>query len=219
MPSVEEIIAHSDDTPPAGAPDPFVVKKPIVPIAIAEYDPEWPHVFADLAVRIRGALGTRAIRVEHTGSTSVPGLPAKPIIDIDLMVADPNAESAWLPALEAAGFVLTVREPWWQAHRCLSGGILADGSPAPAASIGADVAQNCNVHVFGPNAAEPIRHIVFRDWLRTNDADRELYARTKREAARVATEQGERVMQYNARKQDVIREIYCRAFRAAGLLG
>ena len=72
-----------------------------------------------MKVRIRNALGELALEVEHVGSTSVPGLPAKPIIDIDLIVPDSGDEASWLPPLERAGFVLKVREPWWYEHRCL----------------------------------------------------------------------------------------------------
>ena len=76
----------------------------------------------------------------------------------------------------------------------------------------------CNLHVFGFDSPEPVRHRIFRDWLRGNPADRERYAATKRQAASVANTAGGHVMQYSARKQEVIQEIYDRAFVAAGLL-
>jgi len=131
----------------------------------------------------------------------VAGLPAKPIIDISLIVADSADEAAYLPDLERAGFTLVVREPWWQEHRCLT-----------------HDAPKCNLHVFGPDAAEPVRHRMFREWLLAHPDDLVLYRDTKRLAASAANAAGEHVMQYNARKQQVIREIYDRAFRAAGLL-
>jgi len=76
----------------------------------------------------------------------------------------------------------------------------------------------CNLHVFGFDSPEPLRHRIFRDWLRGNSEERDRYAAAKRQAASAANAGGEHVMQYNARKQRVIREIYQRAFAAAGLL-
>ena len=135
------------------------------------------------------------------GSTSVPGLAAKPVIDIDLTVADPGRERDYLPALETIGFRLTIREPWRHGHRAL-----VTDQP------------RCNLHVFGFDSPEPVRHRIFRDWLRGNPEERDRYAATKHQAASEANAGGEHVMQYNARKQQVIREIYHRAFAAAGLL-
>ena len=132
----------------------------------------------------------------------MPGLPAKPVIDLDVTVADPADEAHWLPPLEDAGLVLTVREPWWHGHRCLRG-----------------TAPRVNVHVFGPDSPELVKHIVFRNWLRQDAGDRELYAAAKRVAAGSGSGDGMMLMEdYNARKQAVIREIYGRAFRAAGFL-
>lgn len=196
----EEITTFSDAPAPPGC-SPWVVEPRVEQIEIVAPDPRWPERARALIGRIRDALGDRALAVDHVGSTSVPGLPAKPIIDIDLTVADSADEEAWLPALEAAGFVLTVREPWWHEHRCLK--------PSQGGA---------NVHVFSPGAPELVRHGIFRDWLREDEADRRLYADAKRHAASEATAQGELMMDYNARKAAVIREIYQRAFRAAGLL-
>jgi GrpB-like predicted nucleotidyltransferase (UPF0157 family) len=135
------------------------------------------------------------------GSTSVPGLAAKPVIDIDLTVADPGHEQDYVPPLETIGLRLVIREPWWYGHR-----LLRTDEPA------------CNLHVFGPDSPELVRHRIFRDWLRGNPAERDRYAAVKRRAASAANARGEHVMQYNARKEQVIREIYHRAFVAAGLL-
>jgi GrpB-like predicted nucleotidyltransferase (UPF0157 family) len=201
MPSRVEIISFDDSPPPPGA-DPWVAGAARASgITITEPDPEWPQHYAELAGRIRGALGWRALHLEHVGSTSVPGLPAKPIIDIDLIVADPGREQDYVPALEAAGFTLVIREPWWYGHRALT----ADK-------------PHCNLHVFGFDSPEPARHRIFRDWLRGNPGDRDRYADIKRQAASEANARGEHVMQYNARKEQLIREIYMRAFAAAGLL-
>ena len=164
-------------------------------------DPAWPPQYEDLAGRIREALGWRVLQLEHVGSTAVPGLAAKPVIDIDLTVADPGREHDYVPALEAAGFTLVIREPWWYGHR-----VLRADDPA------------CNLHVFGFDSPELVRHRILRDWLRGNPDERDRYAAIKRQAAAAANARGEHVMQYNARKQQVLREIYRRAFIAAGLL-
>lgn len=136
------------------------------PVVLADYDPRWPDLFAREEERIRAALGDRALHVEHVGSTSVPGLPAKPIVDIVLVVADSADEGSYVPALEAAGYVLRIREPDWFEHRLFKG---------PETEIG--------LHVFSAGCAEIERMLAFRDRLRTDAADRELYLRTKRELA------------------------------------
>jgi GrpB-like predicted nucleotidyltransferase (UPF0157 family) len=201
MPSRAEIVSFDDSPPPPGA-DPWVAgAAPEKRIEIVSPDPAWPRQYDVLAARIRKALGWRALQLDHVGSTAVPGLAAKPIIDIDLTVADPGREQDYGPALETAGFQLRVREPWWHGHRMLR----ADAPP-------------CNLHVFGFDSPEPVKHRIFRDWLRGNPGDRDRYAAAKREAAAAANAGGEHVMQYNARKQQVMREIYHRAFVAAGLL-
>jgi len=192
-----------DDSPPPPGADPWVLGAvPATGIEVTDPDPGWPQQYDDLAARIREALGWRALQLEHVGSTAVPGLPAKRIIDIDLTVADPERERDYIPALEMVGFRLVIREPWWYGHRAL----VADE-------------PRCNLHVFGFDSPEPVRHRIFRDWLRGNPAERDRYAATKRQAASEANASGNHVMQYNARKQQLIREIYHRAFVAAGLLG
>lgn len=154
------------------------------PITIADYDPRWPTLFDREADRIRTALGERVIALEHVGSTSVPGLPAKPVIDIDLIVADSADEAAYVPALEDAGYRLNIREPDWYEHRCFQG---------PDIKL--------NLHVFGPGAEEHRRHLIFRDWLREHPEDRRRYAATKRELAR---RNWTYMTQYAAAKGDVV---------------
>jgi GrpB-like predicted nucleotidyltransferase (UPF0157 family) len=201
MPSPAEIVSFDDSPPPAGV-DPWLPgAAPAVGIEVTDPDPAWPRHYDELAGRIRKALDRRVLHLEHVGSTSVPGLAAKPIIDIDLTVADPGREHDYVPALERVGFKLVIREPWWYGHRAL----VADE-------------PRCNLHVFGPDSAELARHRIFRDWLRDNPDDRDRYAAIKQQAAAEANAGGEHVMQYNARKQQVIREIYHRAFVAAGLI-
>jgi GrpB-like predicted nucleotidyltransferase (UPF0157 family) len=193
--------------------NPWVIDPLPAPIHIVEYDPEWPAQAQEIGERISRVLGLRALRIEHIGSTSVPGLPAKPIIDLDLTVASPADEAGWLGRMQDAGFVLTVREPWWYEHRMLRGGLHSDDRVAPT-----DGGPAANIHVFGPDCPESMRHIVFRNWLRCSAEDRELYAATKRAAAAASCDNNELVADYNARKQAVIREIYERAFRATGFV-
>ena len=87
------------------------------PIHLAEYEPAWPQAFEREAARIRQTLGGRALLVEHAGSTSVPGLAAKPRIDVVLAVPDSADEPAYVPAMEAAAYTLRIREPDWHEHR------------------------------------------------------------------------------------------------------
>jgi GrpB-like predicted nucleotidyltransferase (UPF0157 family) len=136
------------------------------PVRLAEYDQAWPALYAREAERIRRLLGERVLRLEHVGSTAVPGLVAKPIIDVLLVVADPADEAAHVPALQGGGYVLRIREPDWHEHRMLNG---------PDTDV--------NLHVHGPASSEIPRMIGFRDRLRAHPEDREHYARAKRELA------------------------------------
>jgi GrpB-like predicted nucleotidyltransferase (UPF0157 family) len=163
------------------------------PIALADYDPDWPVLFAREAARIRAALGARAVQVEHVGSTSVPGLAAKPIIDILLAVPDSSDEPAYVPALEAAGYVLRIREPDWFEHRLFKG---------PDTDI--------NLHVFTVGAAETDRMLLFRDRLRANDADRDAYLQVKRDLAKRTWRH---VQHYADAKTPIVEQIIARATR------
>jgi GrpB-like predicted nucleotidyltransferase (UPF0157 family) len=202
MPTRAEIVSFDEDEPPAGTTPWVDGAGPTTGVDVVDPDPGWPQMYAQIAEGIRQVMGWRALQLEHVGSTSVPGLAAKPIIDIDLLVADPEREDTYVPALSAIGFRLVVREPWWYGHRCLR----------------SDDAPRSNLHVFGFDCPEPIRHRIFRDWLRGNADERDLYAAAKRRAAAETNAASGHVMEYNARKQAVVREIYTRAFRAAGLL-
>ncbi|MFL6136466.1 MAG: GrpB family protein [Frankiaceae bacterium] len=161
------------------------------PIPLAEPDPEWPRLFEREAARIRTALGGAALLVEHVGSTSVPGLVAKPIIDILLVVPDSADEPAYLPALEAAGYVLRIREPDWHEHRLLKG-----------------PDTNVNLHVLSAGSAEADRMLRFRDHLRSSPADLERYASVKRELAKRTWRH---VQHYADAKTAVVTEILQRA--------
>ena len=164
-------------------------------IRLADYDPDWPKKFEKHAKAIAGALGRSALRVEHVGSTSVPGLAAKPIIDILVVVADSADEPAYLPRLEAAGYVLRVREPEWNEHRMLR-------TPE----------QDVHVHVYTSGCAEIERVLTFRDRLRRNGDDRARYERTKRE---LAAREWPDMNAYAEAKTEVVESIIAAA-RAAG---
>jgi len=160
-------------------------------IQIVDYDSKWPQLFEREAERIQVTLGHRVLLIEHVGSTSVPGLAAKPRIDILLVVADSADEEAYVPALEAAAYILRIREPDWHEHRMLKG---------PDTDI--------NLHVFSSGCPEIDRMLHFRDWLRSNESDRRLYERTKRELARLDWKY---VQNYADAKTAVVEEILARA--------
>lgn len=163
------------------------------PIKLVPYDPEWPALFAREEGRIQAALGDRAIRLEHTGSTSVPGLAAKPCIDITMTVTDVLDEGAYAPDLARAGYRLVIREqePDWYDHRVFKG-----------------PDTNVNLHVFSAGCRELDRMVGFRDWLRTHDEDRDLYERTKRDLAR---QDWQYMQDYADAKTAVVDDIAARA--------
>ena len=161
------------------------------PITIRPYDPKWPIRYAEEETRIRAALGDRALSVEHVGSTAVPALAAKDRIDIDLIVADPADEDAYVPDLAGAGYTLRTREPHWYEHRAL----WSDS-------------HDVNMHVFGPDCDEFLRHLIFRDRLRSHPAERDLYAARKHQ---VAAEHPMSMAHYVHGKAAVIVEILRRA--------
>jgi GrpB-like predicted nucleotidyltransferase (UPF0157 family) len=133
------------------------------PVVLVDYDPAWPARFERERARILDALGGEAQEVEHIGSTAVPGLAAKPIIDILVTVVDADDETAFVPPLERAGYVLRVRE---RGHRMLR---------TPALDV--------HVHVWAQSDPEVNRYLAFRDRLRASAEDRESYQRLKRELA------------------------------------
>ena len=188
MPSAEEQLADSwvdGDRPMLTGP-----------VVLVDYDERWPQLYRREAERISGVLGDRMLLVEHVGSTSVPGLPAKPIIDIVLVVAVSADEPAYLPALQAAGYRLVIREPDWYQQRVLKG-----------------PDTNVNLHVFSAGCAEVERMLAFRDRLRAHDGDRDLYLRIKRE---LATRDWTYIQNYADAKTDVVTDILRRAGAGAG---
>jgi GrpB-like predicted nucleotidyltransferase (UPF0157 family) len=181
----EELHAAHVDQPPARLDG---------PVLLTDYDPAWPVLYAREAERVRAALGERVLFLEHVGSTSVPGLAAKPKIDMLLGVADSADEAAYVPALETAGYVLHIREPDWHEHRLFKG---------PDTDI--------NLHVFSAGHPEIARMLLFRDWLRDNETDRRFYEQIKRElAARTWTY----TQHYADAKTAVVEQIIARATAA-----
>jgi GrpB-like predicted nucleotidyltransferase (UPF0157 family) len=183
MPPTDERIraAHVGDLTPLNGP-----------IRLVDYDPRWAELFEREAARIRAVLA-EALQIEHVGSTSVPGLPAKPIVDIVLVVIDSADEAAYLPALESAGYRLHIRESDWYEHRMFKG---------PDTDI--------NLHTFSAECTEVDRMLIFRDWLREDPADRQLYARTK---SALAQKEWTFVQHYADAKSAVIDDIMTRARR------
>jgi GrpB-like predicted nucleotidyltransferase (UPF0157 family) len=160
-------------------------------IYLAPYTPDWPSQLLQHATLIREALGDKVLLLEHVGSTSVPGLAAKPIIDIVLAVVDSADESAYVPPLEEKGFVLRIREPDWFEHRMFKAPEIAG-----------------NLHVFSVGCNEIDRMITFRNWLREHDNDRLLYERIK---LHLAAQIWKDVQYYADAKTEVVREILDRA--------
>lgn len=161
-------------------------------VHLADYDPDWPVLFIQLAQDIRDSLGENTLLLEHAGSTSVPGLAAKPIIDMVLAVAASADESAYVPQLEALGYKLTIREPDWYEHRVLK-------LPEP----------KVNLHVFSAGCEEIEHMIKFRDWLRQHSDDRRLYETTKRE---LSQQTWKYIQNYADAKSAVVQEIMGRVY-------
>jgi GrpB-like predicted nucleotidyltransferase (UPF0157 family) len=160
-------------------------------IYLAPYDPGWPALYDRLAKRIREALGDTVLQLEHVGSTSVPGLSAKPIIDVLLVVADSSDEASYVKPLERIGYTLHIREPDWHQHRLLK----------PPDVKG-------NLHVFSAGCVEIERMLRFRDWLRSQPEDRQLYETKKRA---LAARTWKYTQNYADAKSNVVEEILSRA--------
>ena len=165
-------------------------------VYLAPYDPAWPLRYDAEAAKIRAALGDRALVLEHVGSTSIPGIPAKPVIDVLLAVADSGDEDAYVPALVAQGYRLHIREPDWHEHRLLKG-----SDP------------QVNLHVFTRGSREIRRMIAFRDRCRAHPEERQLYEDTKRA---LAARRWRYVQHYANAKAEVVEAIIARALAEDG---
>jgi GrpB-like predicted nucleotidyltransferase (UPF0157 family) len=160
-------------------------------VTLVDYEPAWRSMYEDVALRVRDSLGDRVLRLEHVGSTSVPGLCAKPSIDMLLVVADTRDEASYFPEMETAGFILHAREPEWFEHRLFH---------ASFAEI--------KLHTFCEGCSEIERMLVFRDWLRSHPEDCDLYAATKRD---LAARTWKYVQNYADAKSGIVDEILDRA--------
>ena len=160
-------------------------------IYLAPYDPAWPSLFAQLRKQIQEVLGDKILLLEHVGSTSVPGLSAKPIIDMVLAVADSSDELSYVKPLEEKGYTLRIREPDWYEHRMLK-------TPEVAG----------NLHVFSNGCEEIGQMLLFRDWLRDHAEARLLYEETKR---RLAARTWKYTQNYADAKAEVVKAILARA--------
>lgn len=192
MPDLSDVAAYEEELAKytIGQPQPLTG-----PIVISEYDATWPRLYDREAARIRSILNDRVVRIEHVGSTAVPGLAAKAIVDIALEVPDSGDEASYVADMEVAGYVLRIREADWFEHRLFKG---------PDIDI--------NLHTFSAGCVEVDRMLRFRDWLRGNAADRKLYTRTKRELAQLGWTY---MQQYADAKTVVVKEIMARAGAAA----
>ncbi|HEU4489512.1 MAG TPA: GrpB family protein [Jiangellales bacterium] len=161
------------------------------PVVLADPDPGWAIAAEEFLHDIRQALGAEALVAEHVGSTAVPGLPAKPVLDLVVGVREPADEATYVPALEALGYRLHIREPEWHEHRFLV-------RPDPVVQV----------HVFAAGSTEIDRMVAFRDHLRRDAGDRDLYLRTKRD---LASRTWAYVQDYADAKSDVVEEILRRA--------
>ena len=180
MPDRDELDRHLDSVLIGG-------REPFTPV-ISDYDHAWPLRFAELEARIRSALGDIALAVEHIGSTSVPQLAAKPIVDVLVVVADVDDEPSYVSALEEAGFVLRVRE---ERHRMFR-------TPE----------RDVHIHVYSSGDQAIADYLDLRDWLRVDESDRALYAGVKRDLAqRPWTDMNH----YADAKTDVIKQVLGRA--------
>lgn len=164
-------------------------------IEIVEYDAKWPVAFEQHARVIADAIGNAAGRIEHIGSTSVPGLAAKPIIDILVVVEDAADESRYLRQLEAAGYVLRVREPDWHQHRMFR-------TPE----------RDVHIHIYSDECSEIQRYLTFRDRLRRYTDDRIRYEQLKRQ---LAAQDWADMNAYAEAKTEVIEDVIGKA-QAAG---
>jgi GrpB-like predicted nucleotidyltransferase (UPF0157 family) len=136
------------------------------PIEVVAYDPSWAAAFEEWRGRLAEALGETAVRIEHVGSTAVPGLAAKPVIDVQVSVPDVDDEAAYVPAIEGIGVPLRFREPGHRYFRPPPGG-----------------PRTVQIHVCEAGSAWEREHLRFRDLLRADRELRDAYGRLKLELA------------------------------------
>jgi putative glutamine amidotransferase len=165
--------------------------------AIVEPDPVWPERFEEEAARLRVALGAQVVRIEHIGSTSVPGLAAKPVVDISVGLVSMEPRSAYVPALVDLGY-RTVLDPSDPDHEFASRDLAG---------------ERCfHVHLCRTGSPFERRHLAFRDWLRMNPGDAAAYGDLKR---RLAAAHPNDVHSYTEGKTRFIRAIETEALATA----
>lgn len=158
------------------------------PIAVVDYDPHWPALFETLRAEVAGAIGDLALAIEHVGSTAVPGLAAKPIIDIDVLLRSASDLSVCIERLAALGYE----------HR----GDL--GIPEREAFATPPGRPAHHLYVCPPESREFRRHVAVRDYLRTHPSDASAYGELKRSlAVRYRDERSA----YNDGKQEFIESL------------
>jgi GrpB-like predicted nucleotidyltransferase (UPF0157 family) len=189
MPTFDPFATNADRSVPINTPTPVDGQ-----VVLVEYDPAWPAMYEAEAAFVRAALGEAVLLLEHVGSTAVPGLVAKPCIDMLLAVTDSADEDAYVTQLDSTGFVLRMRHPEWNEHRVFKSERI-----------------NVNLHVWSMGSPEIDRHLVFRDWLRSHPEDRDAYAAAKRRiaAGHIAT-----ISDYAAQKDAIVAEITARMLAA-----
>ena len=178
--TLETIEAHWSEFEIVGGSDRTVSD----PIEVVDYDPAWPAQFEAWRARLAPALGSAVVRIEHVGSTSVPGLAAKPIVDIQVSAAKVDDEASYAPAIEALGVALRSRD---SEHRYFR----------PAGNRKRDV----QIHVTQAGTAWERTHLLFRDYMRSHPDAARAYAEMKRAAASRYTD--DRIA-YNESKTDFI---------------
>jgi GrpB-like predicted nucleotidyltransferase (UPF0157 family) len=164
-------------------------------IVVVDYDVTWPQQYKKWRGVVASHLPGVAERIEHVGSTSVPGLSAKPIIDVQVSVADVDAEHSYVPPLEKAGLQLRSRDDYHRYFR-----------PFP------DQPRDVHVHVCAAGSDWEHEHLLFRDYLRSHPEACESYSRVKREAAQRWSDDG---IAYTDAKAEEILEIIARARRSS----
>jgi GrpB-like predicted nucleotidyltransferase (UPF0157 family) len=185
-------------------PEFLIPREQVQRVILDEPDPAWAELGVTEAARVRAAIPGLDVQVQHVGSTSVPGLAAKPLLDLLLTVPDATDEDSYAPALQAAGYAFHVREPDWHQHR-----LFKRGTPHFSGhGITRDGVPKVNLHVFPATSDEPRRMLLFRDWLRAHPEDRKLYERAKRD---LAGREWTIVQDYADAKTAVVREILSRA--------
>ncbi|MGC9962588.1 MAG: GrpB family protein [Acidimicrobiales bacterium] len=158
---------------------------------VVDYDPSWPEKFVFWRDKIKAEVGDLALRIEHVGSTSVPGLPAKPRIDIQVSVPDIAREDEYVPQIEAAGAQLRSRDDYHRFFRSFPGG-----------------PRVLQVHVCNVGSDWESDHLLFRDYLRSHPDARDAYAAVKLENAVVWADDG---IGYTDAKGEIILDILVEA--------